>query len=103
MRIRDWSSDVCSSDLLPQGYQISQYLHPIVGEGTIVLDLEDGETREVGIERLHLEQDAGKSIHDQHPTQSYIDLNRSGVALMEIVSKPDMRSDRKSTRMNSSH
>ncbi|GAB4390967.1 MAG: Asp-tRNA(Asn)/Glu-tRNA(Gln) amidotransferase subunit GatB [Kiloniellaceae bacterium] len=77
---------------LPQGYQISQYLHPIVGEGTIILDLEDGETREVGIERLHLEQDAGKSIHDQHPTQSYIDLNRSGVALMEIVSKPDMRS-----------
>jgi aspartyl-tRNA(Asn)/glutamyl-tRNA(Gln) amidotransferase subunit B len=77
---------------LPQGYQISQYLHPIVGEGVIVLDLEDGETREVGIERLHLEQDAGKSIHDQHPTQSYIDLNRSGVALMEIVSKPDMRS-----------
>ncbi|GAB4357075.1 MAG: Asp-tRNA(Asn)/Glu-tRNA(Gln) amidotransferase subunit GatB [Kiloniellaceae bacterium] len=77
---------------LPQGYQISQYLHPIVGEGTIVLDLENGETREVGIERLHLEQDAGKSIHDQHPTQSYIDLNRSGVALMEIVSKPDMRS-----------
>ncbi|MGF1593479.1 MAG: Asp-tRNA(Asn)/Glu-tRNA(Gln) amidotransferase subunit GatB, partial [Kiloniellaceae bacterium] len=77
---------------LPQGYQISQYLHPIVGEGTIVLDLEDGATREVGIERLHLEQDAGKSIHDQHPTQSYIDLNRSGVALMEIVSKPDMRS-----------
>ena len=77
---------------LPQGYQISQYLEPIVGEGTIILDLEDGETREVGIERLHLEQDAGKSIHDQHPTQSYIDLNRSGVALMEIVSKPDMRS-----------
>lgn len=77
---------------LPQGYQISQYLHPIVGEGTIILDLEDGETREVGIERLHLEQDAGKSIHDQHPTQSYIDLNRSGVTLMEIVSKPDMRS-----------
>src|SRR3546814_18621105 len=77
---------------LPQGYQSSQYLHPIVGEGTIVLDLEDGETREVGIERLHLEQDAGKSIHDQHPTQSYIDLNRSRVALMEIVSKPDMRS-----------
>jgi len=77
---------------LPQGYQISQYLHPIVGEGKIILDLEDGETREVGIERLHLEQDAGKSIHDQHPTQSYIDLNRSGVALMEIVSKPDMRS-----------
>ncbi len=77
---------------LPQGYQISQYLHPIVGEGTIILDLPDGETREVGIERLHLEQDAGKSLHDQHPTQSYIDLNRSGVTLMEIVSKPDMRS-----------
>ncbi|WP_420348653.1 Asp-tRNA(Asn)/Glu-tRNA(Gln) amidotransferase subunit GatB [Pelagibius sp.] len=77
---------------LPQGYQISQYLHPIVGEGTIILDLENGESREVGIERLHLEQDAGKSIHDQHPTQSYIDLNRSGVTLMEIVSKPDMRS-----------
>ncbi|WP_282609696.1 Asp-tRNA(Asn)/Glu-tRNA(Gln) amidotransferase subunit GatB [Pelagibius sp. Alg239-R121] len=77
---------------LPQGYQISQFLHPIVGEGTIILDLEDGKTREVGIERLHLEQDAGKSLHDQHPTQSYIDLNRSGVTLMEIVSKPDMRS-----------
>ncbi|TQV80630.1 Asp-tRNA(Asn)/Glu-tRNA(Gln) amidotransferase subunit GatB [Denitrobaculum tricleocarpae] len=77
---------------LPQGYQISQFLHPIVGEGTIILDLEDGKTREVGIERLHLEQDAGKSLHDQHPTMSYIDLNRSGVTLMEIVSKPDMRS-----------
>jgi len=77
---------------LPQGYQISQYLEPIVGEGTVLLDLEDGETRAVGIERLHLEQDAGKSLHDQHPTQTYIDLNRSGVALMEIVSKPDMRS-----------
>ncbi|WP_343562553.1 Asp-tRNA(Asn)/Glu-tRNA(Gln) amidotransferase subunit GatB [Kiloniella sp. b19] len=77
---------------LPQGYQISQYLEPIVGEGTLILDLDDGATREVGIERLHLEQDAGKSIHDQHPTMSYIDLNRSGVALMEIVSKPDLRS-----------
>ncbi len=77
---------------LPQGYQISQFLHPIVGEGTIILDLEDGKTREVGIERLHLEQDAGKSLHDQHPSMSYIDLNRSGVTLMEIVSKPDMRS-----------
>jgi aspartyl-tRNA(Asn)/glutamyl-tRNA(Gln) amidotransferase subunit B len=77
---------------LPQGYQISQYLHPIVGEGKVTLDLEDGSTREVGIERLHLEQDAGKSLHDQHPTQSYIDLNRAGVILMEIVSKPDMRS-----------
>ncbi|WP_142849764.1 Asp-tRNA(Asn)/Glu-tRNA(Gln) amidotransferase subunit GatB [Telmatospirillum sp. J64-1] len=77
---------------LPQGYQISQYDQPIVGEGTIILDMPDGSTREVGIERLHLEQDAGKSMHDQHPTKSYIDLNRSGVALMEIVSKPDMRS-----------
>ena len=77
---------------LPQGYQISQFKHPVVGEGTIVLDLEDGSTRIVGVERIHLEQDAGKSIHDQHPTRSYVDLNRSGVALMEIVSKPDMRS-----------
>ena len=77
---------------MPTGYQISQYLEPIVGEGTIVLDMEDGSTREIGIERLHLEQDAGKSLHDQHPTKSYIDLNRSGVALMEIVSKPDLRS-----------
>ncbi|WP_120496457.1 Asp-tRNA(Asn)/Glu-tRNA(Gln) amidotransferase subunit GatB [Kiloniella sp. EL199] len=77
---------------LPQGYQISQFLEPIVGEGTITLDLEGGEVREVGVERMHLEQDAGKSVHDQHPTQSYIDLNRSGVALMEIVSKPDLRS-----------
>jgi aspartyl-tRNA(Asn)/glutamyl-tRNA(Gln) amidotransferase subunit B len=77
---------------LPAGYQISQYQHPIVGEGTVVLDLEGGETREVGIERLHLEQDAGKSLHDQHPSQTYIDLNRAGVTLMEIVSKPDLRS-----------
>ena len=77
---------------LPPGYQISQYLQPIVGEGTLVLDLPDGTTREVGIERLHMEQDAGKSLHDQHPGQTYIDLNRSGVTLMEIVSKPDMRS-----------
>ena len=77
---------------LPAGYQISQYLEPIVGEGSVVLDLEDGSSREIGIERLHLEQDAGKSMHDQHPTKSYIDLNRSGVALMEIVSKPDLRS-----------
>ncbi|MGE0154623.1 MAG: Asp-tRNA(Asn)/Glu-tRNA(Gln) amidotransferase subunit GatB [Reyranellaceae bacterium] len=76
---------------LPAGYQISQYKQPVVGEGTIVLDMKDGESREVGIERLHLEQDAGKSLHDQHPTQTYIDLNRAGVALMEIVSKPDMR------------
>jgi aspartyl-tRNA(Asn)/glutamyl-tRNA(Gln) amidotransferase subunit B len=77
---------------LPAGYQISQYKDPIVGEGEIEIDLEGGRTRTVGIERLHLEQDAGKSLHDQHPSQTYVDLNRSGVALMEIVSKPDMRS-----------
>ncbi|HEY9164507.1 MAG TPA: Asp-tRNA(Asn)/Glu-tRNA(Gln) amidotransferase subunit GatB, partial [Magnetovibrio sp.] len=77
---------------LPQGYQISQADQPIVGEGTIVLDMPDGTSREVGIERLHLEQDAGKSLHDQDPTRTFIDLNRTGVALMEIVSKPDMRS-----------
>ena len=77
---------------LPQGYQISQYKSPIVGEGEIVLDMPEGETVVVGVERLHLEQDAGKSIHDQSPTFSFVDLNRSGVALMEIVSKPDMRS-----------
>jgi aspartyl-tRNA(Asn)/glutamyl-tRNA(Gln) amidotransferase subunit B len=76
---------------LPAGYQISQYKDPIVGEGEIEIDLEGGRTRTVGIERLHLEQDAGKSLHDQHPSQTYVDLNRSGVALMEIVSKPDMR------------
>jgi len=77
---------------LPLGYQISQFKDPIVGEGTIVLDYKDKPSREVGIERLHLEIDAGKSQHDQHPTKSFIDLNRAGVALMEIVSKPDMRS-----------
>lgn len=77
---------------MPQGYQISQYEEPIVGEGEIVIDLPDGETRTIGIERLHMEQDAGKSVHDRHPTKTYIDLNRSGVTLMEIVSKPDMRS-----------
>ncbi|WP_114393556.1 Asp-tRNA(Asn)/Glu-tRNA(Gln) amidotransferase subunit GatB [Oleisolibacter albus] len=77
---------------LPFGYQISQFKDPIVGEGTLVLDLADGETRSVGIERLHLEMDAGKSLHDQHPSKTYVDLNRAGVALMEIVSKPDMRS-----------
>ena len=76
---------------LPQGYQISQYLHPIVGEGVVTLDLADGSTRDVGIERLHLEQDAGKSMHDQDPKRSMIDLNRAGVVLMEIVSKPDIR------------
>src|SRR5579884_1680586 len=77
---------------LPQGYQISQYKQPIVGEGAVTVDLEDGESFTVGIERLHLEQDAGKSLHDRHPTFSYVDLNRSGVALMEIVSRPDIRS-----------
>ena len=77
---------------LPQGYQISQYKSPIVGEGAVVIDMPDGERVTVGIERLHLEQDAGKSLHDQHPTMSLVDLNRSGVALMEIVSKPDLRS-----------
>ncbi|MEC8534831.1 MAG: Asp-tRNA(Asn)/Glu-tRNA(Gln) amidotransferase subunit GatB, partial [Pseudomonadota bacterium] len=77
---------------LPQGYQISQFLQPVVGEGEIIIDLEDGLTKTVGIERLHLEQDAGKSLHDQHPDLSFVDLNRSGVALMEIVSRPDMRS-----------
>jgi len=76
---------------LPQGYQISQFKDPIVGEGEVEIDLPDGRMRKVGIERLHLEQDAGKSLHDQHPSQTYVDLNRSGVALMEIVSKPDMR------------
>jgi aspartyl-tRNA(Asn)/glutamyl-tRNA(Gln) amidotransferase subunit B len=77
---------------LPQGYQISQYKSPIVGEGKVVVDVTPTEQIEVRIERLHLEQDAGKSLHDQHPTMSFVDLNRSGVALMEIVSGPDMRS-----------
>src|SRR3982750_4678543 len=76
---------------LPAGYQISQYKDPIVGEGKVEIDLPDGATKIIGIERLHLEQDAGKSLHDQHPSQTYVDLNRSGVALMEIVSRPDMR------------
>ncbi len=77
---------------LPQGYQISQLYHPIVGNGKIEIDLEDGTTKFIGIERIHLEQDAGKSVHDQHPTKTYVDLNRSGIALMEIVSDPDLRS-----------
>jgi aspartyl-tRNA(Asn)/glutamyl-tRNA(Gln) amidotransferase subunit B len=77
---------------LPQGYQISQYKSPIVGEGEVVVELAGGESATIGIERLHLEQDAGKSLHDQSPTMSFVDLNRSGVALMEIVSKPDIRS-----------
>lgn len=77
---------------LPQGYQISQFKSPIVGEGVVIVDLIDGESIHVGVERLHLEQDAGKSIHDLSPTLSFVDLNRSGVALMEIVSRPDLRS-----------
>ena len=77
---------------LPSGYQISQYESPIVGEGKIEIDISDNKTKTIGIERLHLEQDAGKSIHDQHPKLSFIDLNRSGIPLMEIVSKPDLRS-----------
>src|SRR5882757_2627890 len=76
---------------LPQGYQISQYKSPIVGEGEVVVELDGGKTATVGIERLHLEQDAGKSLHDQSPSMSYVDLNRCGVALMDIVSKPDIR------------
>ena len=77
---------------MPQGYQISQFAEPVVGEGTVVLDMPDGSTREIGIERLHMEQDAGKSLHDQDPKRTFVDLNRSGVALMEIVSKPDLHS-----------
>ena len=81
---------------LPQGYQISQLYHPLVGEGTLTIDADEKaglpEAKDIGIERIHVEQDAGKLMHDQHPTMSYVDLNRSGVALMEIVSKPDMRS-----------
>src|SRR5215471_5071048 len=77
---------------LPQGYQISQYKSPIVGEGEVIVDMTDTPPIKVGIERLHLEQDAGKSLHDQHPGLSLVDLNRCGVALMEIVSKPDLRS-----------
>ena len=77
---------------LPQGYQISQFKDPIVGEGSLRIVMSDGSSRDIGIERLHLEQDAGKSMHDQHPSKSYIDLNRTGVALMEIVSRPDIRS-----------
>jgi len=77
---------------LPAGYQISQLYHPIVGAGSVEIELSDGTAKRIGVTRLHLEQDAGKSLHDQNPTQSYIDLNRSGVALMEIVSEPDLRS-----------
>src|SRR5690242_16790598 len=77
---------------LPAGYQISQYQQPVVGSGRVVLDMPDGSSRTIGITRLHLEQDAGKSLHDQHPSLSYVDLNRAGIALMEIVSEPDLRS-----------
>jgi aspartyl-tRNA(Asn)/glutamyl-tRNA(Gln) amidotransferase subunit B len=77
---------------LPAGYQISQYQQPIVGRGRVVLDMQDGSTRTVGITRLHLEQDAGKSLHDQHPRETFVDLNRAGIGLMEIVSEPDLRS-----------
>ena len=77
---------------LPQGYQISQLYHPLVGEGSVEIEPEEGVLKTIGVERIHVEQDAGKLMHDQHPTRSYVDLNRSGVALMEIVSKPDMRS-----------
>lgn len=77
---------------LPTGYQISQFEHPIVGKGTVEIELSDGEVRHIGVTRMHMEQDAGKSIHDQDPTRSFIDLNRAGVALMEIVSEPDIRS-----------
>src|SRR5690606_13530567 len=82
---------------LPQGYQISQYSRPIVGKGKLLIDLPDGAVKEIGITRLHMEQDAGKSLHDQHPTKSYVDLNRSGVALMEIVSEPDLRGPEEAT------
>jgi aspartyl-tRNA(Asn)/glutamyl-tRNA(Gln) amidotransferase subunit B len=77
---------------MPQGYQISQFEHPIVGTGTVEVELSDGTVKPIGVTRLHLEQDAGKSLHDQHPTKTFIDLNRSGVPLMEIVSEPDIRS-----------
>ncbi len=76
---------------LPAGYQISQYAHPVVGAGNVEIELADGSTKRIGVTRLHLEQDAGKSLHDQHPSKSFIDLNRSGIALMEIVSEPDLR------------
>src|SRR3954453_11421333 len=77
---------------LPAGYQISQYQRPVVGRGRLVLDMPDGSAREIGITRVHLEQDAGKSLHDQHPRETYVDLNRAGIGLMEIVSEPDLRS-----------
>jgi aspartyl-tRNA(Asn)/glutamyl-tRNA(Gln) amidotransferase subunit B len=83
---------------LPAGYQISQFKSPVVGKGEIEIDMPDGSARKVGITRLHLEQDAGKSLHDQNPSESFIDLNRAGVALMEIVSEPDMRTSEEADR-----
>src|SRR5260221_10142767 len=76
---------------LPAGYQISQFTQPIVSDGILDIELPDGSSKRIGITRLHLEQDAGKSLHDQHPTMTYVDLNRAGIALMEIVSEPDLR------------
>src|ERR1700761_8214188 len=93
--INAWSRFDCKNYFyadLPQGYQISQLFHPLVGEGSIQIEPDGGAEKTIGIERIHVEQDAGKLMHDQHPTRSYVDLNRSGVALMEIVSRPDMRS-----------
>ena len=87
---------------LPQGYQISQLYHPIVGEGEVLVELGDGTARKVRIERIHLEQDAGKSIHDMDPHMSFVDLNRTGVALMEIVSRPDIRGPRRRPPMSAS-
>jgi aspartyl-tRNA(Asn)/glutamyl-tRNA(Gln) amidotransferase subunit B len=87
---------------LPQGYQISQLYHPIVGEGEVIVDMGPGVARRVRIERIHLEQDAGKSIHDMDPAMSFVDLNRTGVALMEIVSRPDIRGPRKPRPMSPS-
>lgn len=81
---------------LPTGYQISQYEKPIVGEGTLVVDLPGGKSKEVGIERLHLEQDAGKSLHDQHPSKTYVDLNRAGSVNGNCIEDPDMRSSGRS-------
>ena len=88
---------------LPQGYQISQYKFPIIGKGVVTIDLPNGITKNIRIVRLHLEQDAGKSLHDQHPRKTYVDLNRSGIALMEIVSKPDLRSPEEVNAVSYTH
>ena len=87
---------------LPQGYQISQYKDPIVGEGFVEIETENGQ-KKIGVERLHLEQDAGKSLHDQDPNFTFVDLNRSGIALMEIVSKPDMSSPEEAVELSLIH